>query len=73
MTSRALPVSPGAPAVEQATCTGGVVVPATVTLPTQPAGITYAMDPEDLGDGTARSDGDGDGGVGRRFRVGSAG
>ena len=38
--------------VEQATCTAGVVVPATVTLPTTPEGITYSMDPEDLGDGT---------------------
>ena len=37
--------------VEQATCTAGAVVPSTVTLPTT-AGITYSMDPEDLGDGT---------------------
>ncbi len=44
-------VPPVTPVVGHATCTGGVVVPATVTLP-DTEGVTYTMDPEDLGDGT---------------------
>ena len=46
------PVGPGVPGVVAATCTGGVVVPPTVTLPTGPTGVTYSMEPADPGDGT---------------------
>ena len=67
-----IPVGPGVPGVVAATCTGGVVVPPTVTLPTGPTGVTYSMEPADPGDGTAASVGDGDGGAGGRVRVGSA-
>ena len=52
MMSVALPVGPGVPGVVAATCTGGVVVPPTVTLPST-GGVTYSMEPADPGDGTA--------------------
>ena len=49
------------PVVEQATCTGGVVVPRDGDVADDAEGITYSMEPDDLGDGTEASDGDGDG------------
>ena len=46
------PVQPVAPAVTQATCSGGVVTTPTVVLAGTPAGVSYAVDPQGTYDGT---------------------
>ncbi len=63
------PVAPVAPAVTQATCTAGAVVPPSVALPPT-TGIVYVVAPASLGNGTSPSRGDGDGDGDGRVRVG---
>ncbi len=47
------PVIPIAPTVVQATCANGVVTEPTITLATDPTGVTYSADPAGPYDGTA--------------------
>jgi hypothetical protein len=46
------PVAPVAPTVTQATCADGAVFAPSIALPTT-AGVSYELDPSDLGDGSA--------------------
>ena len=49
------PVEPVAPKVTSATCAGGAVIEPSITLATT-TGVSYALDPEDLGDGATDVD-----------------
>ena len=65
------PVAPAAPTVTQATCTSWRGVRSDPSrLPDTP-GVVYVLDPPDLGDGTLRSRGHGDGDTARRVQLGS--